>query len=164
MGILYIISLIVFIIYLSASALVFGITKSISETYYKWKEVDEDYSILFTSFIWGVTFPLMIVWIEILPNDLNFVPFIAAASLMFVGTATSFKESLTDKIHYISALIASIVSFTWSFAYGSVLLASLFIIVGIILVLCSKNKDIKTLYWLEIIAFVNMYTQLALLL
>ena len=73
---LFFISISIFIVYMSISMLFFGIPKSISDTYYHWEDKGVDLEILFTSFIWGITFPLMVLWIEILPDDWNFIPFI----------------------------------------------------------------------------------------
>lgn len=162
MGTLYFISVTVFILYMVVSALTFGITASISETYYKWEEMGKDLGILFTSFIWSITFPLMIVWIEILPEDLNFIPFIASASLIFVGTATAFKLDLTKEVHIVSAIIAFITSYTWAFAYGNyfIALSTLIIFITAGLTVGKKHK----LYWVELGAFINIYLQIGILL
>lgn len=162
MGTLYFISVTVFILYMVASALTFGITASISETYYKWEKTSKDLGILFTSFIWGMTFPLMIVWIEILPEDLDFIPFIASASLMFVGTAAAFKLNLTKEVHIVSAIIAFIASYTWAFAYGNyfIALSTLIIFITAGLTVGKKHK----LYWAELGAFINIYLQIGILL
>ena len=159
---LYFISIAVFICYMTASIIAFGIPKSISDTYYHWEDKSLNLGILFTSFIWGITFPLMIVWIEALPNDWNFVPFIACSSLMFVGTAAAFKMPLTKEVHFTSAIIAAIASYTWSFAYGSTEIAFVSFLLPIIAIFMDKNKDNK-IFWLELGAFVNMYMQLSVL-
>ena len=158
---LFFMSLTIFIVYLTVSILSFGIPTSLSETYYHWEEKGRDLGILFTSFIWGMTFPLMIVWIEVLPNDQNFIPFIASAALMFVGTAAAFKMDLTREVHYTATLIAALASYVWSFAYAVPSIVFITLILSIIG--ASANKENK-IFWLEMGAFVNIYIQLLLLL
>lgn len=158
---LFFISISIFIVYMSISMLFFGIPKSISDTYYHWEDKGVDLEILFTSFIWGITFPLMVLWIEILPDDWNFIPFIASVSLLFVGTATAFKLPLTREVHSISAFIAGLASYTWSFAYGSHYIVLITLALSLIGVFANKKN---WLFWLELGLFLNMYVQLAILL
>lgn len=154
---LFFMSLTIFVVYLAVSLMSFGIPTSLSETYYHWEEKGRDLGILFTSFIWGMTFPLMIVWIDVLPNDQNFIPFIASASLMFVGAASAFKASLTNEVHFTAALIAALASYIWAFAYGIPAIAFATFVLSMVGVVV--NKDNK-LFWLEMGAFANIYVQL----
>lgn len=107
-----------------------------------------------------MTFPLMILWIEILPHDLNFIPFISGVALMFVGTASAFKMSLTREVHFTSALIAALGSYLWAIAYASPIVVLITFVLS--LIGASVNKENK-LFWLEMGAFVNIYLQLLIL-
>ena len=157
---LFFMSLTIFIVYLTVSLMSFGIPTSLSETYYHWEEKGRDLGILFTSFIWGMTFPLMIVWIDILETDWNFIPFIASAALMFVGIAAAFKMKLTREVHYTAALVTALASYVWSFAYA--IPSVVFITLILSIIGASVNKENK-IFWLEMGAFVNIYIQLLLL-
>lgn len=156
---LYITSFIVFALYIVIILKIFGVLPSISASYYALKE--HNLSTPFTLFCWGTAFPLMIYWIELLPNDWDFFPFIACGSLMFVGASPAFKDlELERRVHSISAIICVIAAYTWTFLYGSIFLGINFILLSIILYFILKRN--KT-YWLELIAFINIYTQLLII-
>ena len=157
---LYITSFIVFALYIVIILKMFGVLPSISASYYALKEYN--LSTPFTLFCWGTAFPLMIYWIEILPDDWNFLPFLACGSLMFVGASPAFRDlELERKVHSISAIICAIAAYTWTFLYGSIFLGINFILLSIVLYFILKRN--KT-YWLELIAFINIYAQLLIIL
>ena len=104
-----------------------------------------------------MTFPLMIVWIEVLTNDQNFIPLIASASLMFVGAASAFKASLTNEVHVTAALIAALASYIWAFAYGIPAIAFVTFVLSMVGVVVNKDNKV---FWLEMGAFANIYIQL----
>lgn len=156
---LYITSFIVFALYIVIILKIFGVLPSISDSYYALKE--HNLSTPFTFFCWGTAFPLMIYWIELLPNDWDFLPFIACGGLLFVGASPAFKDlELERKVHSISAIICAIAAYTWTFLYGSIFLGINFILLSIILYFILKRN--KT-YWLELIAFINIYAQLLII-
>ena len=153
---LYIMSLLVFILYIVIILKIFGVLPSISDSYYALKK--HNILALFTFFCWGTAFPLMIHWIELVPDDWNFLPFLACGSLMFVGASPAFRDlELERKVHSISAVICAIAAYTWTFLYGSIFLGINFILLSAVLYFILKRN--KT-YWLELIAFINIYTQL----
>lgn len=156
---LYIISIVTFITYTVIVALFFKFLPSISDSHYKIKEYTN--APVFTLFCWLTAFPLLIYWIEYSKNDWNFLPFIACGALMFVGASPAFKNyELERKVHSISAVICLVSSYAWSLFFGSMYLGISFLILSIPLYfIISKNK----IYWIEIIAFVNIYTQLLLI-
>jgi hypothetical protein len=156
---LYITSFLVFTLYIVIILKIFGVLPSISDSYYALKK--HNISIPFTLFCWGTAFPLMIYWIELLSNDWNFLPFIACGGLLFVGASPAFKDlELERKVHSISAIICAIAAYTWTFLYGSIFLGINFILLSIILYFILKRNKI---YWLELIAFINIYTQLLII-
>lgn len=156
---MYILSASVFLIYMISIKNIFGVLPSISDSYYALKK--HNLSAPFTLFCWGTAFPLMIYWIELVPNDWNFLPFIACGGLLFVGASPAFKDlELERKVHSISAIICAIAAYTWTFLYGSIFLGINFILLSIILYFILKRNKI---YWLELIAFINIYTQLLII-
>lgn len=161
MIILLIISMIICIGYLGVTYLIHGVTPSISMSYYKWKDLDKFYGILFTLFCWGVGFTIIPVWLELTPTTWQFTAFLSAAGLLFVGASPSFKDySLERDVHTIGAGICFVSSLIWSAIVGSPIILT----IAVLLIAGAIITRIKNLtYWLEIIAFVNMYIQLMLL-
>jgi len=158
---LFLISLIAFIAYNSFVISKFGVPTSISDSSYLLKGYN--LSSLFTLFCWVTSLPLLIYWIEVLPTDWDFIPFAACGALMFVGSSPDFKdESIEKKVHNISTIICLSASYTWSLLYGNVILTSLCIAISAVLYFALKHKDDK-IFWVEIVAFVNIYIQLILL-
>ena len=156
---LYITSILVFVLYTVIILKTFGVLPSISDSYYALRK--HNILSLFTFFCWGTAFPLMIYWIELLPNDLDFLPFIACGGLLFVGASPAFRDlELERKVHSISAIICAIAAYTWTFLYGSIFLGINFILLSIVLYFILKRNKI---YWLELIAFANIYTQLLII-
>lgn len=156
---LYLLSLGVFLIFLITFASVWGVPESISDGYYTLKK----YGMIpvFTLFCWGVAFPLMIYWIDLLENDWNFLPFIACGSLMFVGASPAFRDfKLESTTHKISAMVCLISSYTWSVLYGSAFLNVNFLALSVLLYLILRNRKV---YWVEVVAFINIYAQVIIL-
>ena len=156
MSAMYILSLSAFLIYMISIKNIFGILPSISDSYYKLKEYN--FSSVFTIFCWVVSIPLMIYWIDYSSTDWNFIPFIVCASLAFVGASPAFKDlEMERKIHSISAIVCAVGAYVWSILFGSVFLSVNFILLSGILYFLIKNNKI---YWLELMAFINIYLQL----
>ena len=172
---LFLISITIFIAYNVSIAKIYGVPNSLSESFYSLKE--HNLGFLFTIFCWSMAFPLLIYWIEHSPSDWNFLPFISCAGLMFVGTAAAFKghelekkvhigavpafkgHELEKKVHVGAALICAASSYIWTILYASLFLSINFILLSILLYfLLKKNKT----YWIEMLAFVNLYIQLLL--
>lgn len=155
---LFLISITIFIAYNISIAKIYGVPNSLSASFYNLRE--HNLGFLFTIFCWTAAFPLLIYWIEYSPNDWNFLPFISCVGLMFVGTAPAFKDhELEKKVHTGAALICAISSYTWTILYTSLFLSINFILLSILLYfLLKKNKT----YWIEMLAFINLYSQLSL--
>lgn len=153
---LYIISALVFVLYTTIILMAFGVLPSVSDSYYALKK--HNMSAQFTIFCWGTAFPLLIYWIELLPNDWNFLPFIACGSLMFVGASPAFRDfKLENTTHKISAIVCLISSYTWSVLYGSAFLNVSFIALSVLLYLILRNRKV---YWVEVAAFINIYAHM----
>ena len=153
---LLLISFLIFVSYNGIIASVFGVPDSLSDSFYNIRK--HNGGMLFTLFCWATAFPLLIFWIDILDYDWNFLPFIACVGLMFVGTAPAFKDhELERKVHIWSALICISASYLWSMLYGSIFITISFIIIsGLLFFVLRKCK----IYWVEMVAFMNIYIQL----
>lgn len=122
----------------------FGVLPSISDSWYELQPKKQSY--LFTFFIWGLAVPMFFVG--------TFWYALACGFLCFVGVATQFKEGgMTKVVH------------NWGAAggIGLALLALLiegfvfplaFTLLGIAFVV--KKKLPNKIWWIEIIAFVNI--------
>lgn len=103
MKLLYYIPVVEIVAYLITTIIVFGgIPKSISDTFYQWKDKPHC-RFLFTFVMWTVGLPIMIYWISVSKQSLQFIPFLSICGMLFVGAACAFKESLTKEVHFSAA-------------------------------------------------------------
>ena len=161
MEILYYLALSMFILYLSVTYLVFGKSNSISHTVYQWGILDQSLTMFFTIFCWSVAVPLLIYWIDYSPTDWNFIPFIAATGLCFVGASPMFmSEEMERKVHVVATIVCASAAYLWTLMYGNYIIGVSAIILSLVLYLILKKEN--KLYWLEIIAFANVFIQLKL--
>lgn len=161
MEILYYLALSMFILYLSVTYLVFGKSNSISYTVYQWNMLDKSLTAIFTVFCWSVAIPLLIYWIDYSPTDWDFIPFIAATGLCFVGASPMFmSEEMERKVHVVATIVCASAAYLWTLMYGNYIIGIFAIVLS--LILYSTLKRETKLYWLEIIAFANIFIQLKL--
>lgn len=171
-----IISLSIFLLYLAGMIFLFGIPSSISETFYllsnqrinmfgrefcpKW---------LFTFFCWGLGFTLLPPWLDMTTDSLQFMCFLSAAGLLFVGAAPLFKLKLEGKVHFTSAAVCVVFSQLWV-AFTPVWWVLLPIWIGVGLYLLYRTlihsdifrgyirfKESKPMFWVEVAAFGTTY-------
>ncbi len=147
--ILSIVQILIFISYITFILIKFGVISSISESWYKLKDLVGVWYSLFTWFCWGLGFTMFFQTDGTTP-----LFFIAGSGLCFVGVATMFKESdfWTPKIHTGGAVIGIIGSLVGMIVErGSWL--PLIIFVGTSLILTLTVKKNRT-WWIEILAFI----------
>ena len=149
-----------FAIYNAVILLLFGVPKSLSMTYYLFKERVNALKILFPSMMTFLGIFLMPCWIEMSEGSpFQFLAFLSAASLLFVAFAPAFKESdLENIVHQIGAYCCAAFALLWIILvtpYWYVIL----IVLGIVVALAFVTKTIKSgyIYWLEIVAFVSTF-------
>lgn len=158
--ILMIIATTIFVAYNAVSLANFGIPKSLSMTYYLWKQKNET-GWMFCLMMYLVVALMMPAWISLSEgSSFQFLAFLAPASIMFVGTAPRFKDGdLENKVHTISAIIAAACSLLWVALvtpYRWVMLIWLGFI-ALAAILTSSYKTAYT-YWLEQVAFGSTFT------
>lgn len=100
----FISAVIIFILYITVTVSEFSIPKSISMSYYLWKRKKSGMEWLFTITMFTIGILLSIAILPITDvYKTQFLLFLSNAGLIFVGAASAFKQSLTGKVHYISA-------------------------------------------------------------
>jgi len=148
---LYTIMTLVFILYVTYIRIYFGKLPSISDSWYKLK-----FKPLFTLFCWGFAIPAMLLGFELAENTpYQFIIFLAASGILFVGTAPDFKaeQGLDRKVHYIGALVGIIGILLYQYlVFTQYWYITLLFTVLMILSLIFKRK-INEIFWIEIFAF-----------
>jgi hypothetical protein len=144
------------------NVLKYGIPTSISETTYLNKKYGPQ---LFLAWAILSSLPLMIFWLTISAGQTyQFLVFLCCASLVFVGVASKFKESLTHTVHVIGALISAVAAAAWSFIYTplwhiTLLIFALCIVCGIKVEGIDSNVSGRNslTFFAELAAFLNVY-------
>ena len=149
-----------FIIYNAVALLLFGVPKSLSMTYYLFKDRVETLKWLFPSMMTLLTIFLMPCWLEISEGSpFQFTAFLSAAGVLFVGAAPAFKSSsLENMVHQVSAYICAAAAIAWICLvtpYWWIIL----IVLAVIALLAYITKTIKSsyIYWLEMVAFISTF-------
>lgn len=152
-------SLLVTVIYITYVVFLFGVPKSISDTYYKLENRKKGTGILFTMWTWTAGLPLLVAWLNLSESSHQPFAFFACGALMFVGAAAQFKQSLTEMVHYVSAAICVASALTW------VVLVGYWYIPTITFAICIgiALKYSKWITWIEIAALVSTYLTLLIL-
>lgn len=153
---LILISLLITVAYLTYTFKLFGVPWSISETYYLLEKRKKGSGILFTLWTWTAGLPLLVAWLNLSEPSHQPFAFFACGSLMLLGTAAQFKQSLTEMVHYISAAICVASALTWVVLVGYWYIP--FISLSISILLGLKYK--KWITWIEIAALTATYITL----
>ena len=151
------------VIYLAYNAIclaLFGIPKSLSDTYYLWKEHNGK-GYLFCLMMYVVVALMMPAWITMSEgSDYQFLAFLAPAAIAFVGAAPAFMGSrLENRVHSVSAIFAAGCSLAWV-VLVTPYWYSILIWFAAAALRCFLTKSLKTsmIYWLECIAFGSTFT------
>jgi hypothetical protein len=155
-----IIATVIFVAYNAVSLALFGIPKSLSMTYYLYKE-KYNKGFLFPTMMYLVVAFMMPAWITMSEgSNFQFLSFLAPAGILFVGSAPAFLSSdLENMVHQVSAYLAAAFSLLWIVLvtpYWWIIL----VWVGIITAFAFFTKSVKTsyIYWLEMVAFGSTFT------
>ena len=152
-----------FLIYNIIALVLFGVPKSLSMTYYLFKNRVEYMKWLFPGMMTLLAFFLVPCWLEISEgSNFQFLAFLSAASILFVGAAPAFLDSkLENMVHQISAYFAAAMAILWICLvtpYWWIIL----IVLGIISAVAIVTKTWKTgyIYWLEMVAFLSTFASI----
>lgn len=154
----------IFILYVVISLCVFQkIPTSLSNTYYMYKEKKEWLKYLFPVMMFSVAGSLMLTWLKATEGSyLQFLSFLTCAAIMFVGAAPNFKATkLESTVHSVSAIIAAICAMLWClFVVGSYGVILNYLVIFLIIALCTKTLKSAYIFWLEMVAFMSMFLSL----
>lgn len=154
-----------FVIYNIVALILFGIPKSLSMTYYLFKERKNTLKILFPAMIAMLCLLLIPCWLELSEgSNFQFLSFLAPAALMFVGFTPAFNDAdMYKTIHNIAAYTCAVFALLWIILvtpYWYVIL----IVLGVMAAISIVTKTWKTcyIYWLEMVAFVSLFISIIL--
>lgn len=148
--ILFLTMITVFVSYISAVWIKFGIQPSISASYDCWKG---RWQSLFTFFCWGFAFPAMIIGVEVTP-----LMFFACGGIMAVGVAYELKNPWVYKYHMRFA-ISGIIFSQLAIYFGYDLLWLNIVSVGLtaLILLAKQFLGLKNhFWWMELVYFAAM--------
>lgn len=156
-----IIAAVIFLLYNTISVRLFGIPSSLSETFYLYKSKKDWMRILFPWMMVSMAALLMPAWLTISEGSpWQFTSFLAAASIIFVGSAPSFKdENLTSRAHVVSAIIAAAMSIVWICLVSHLwYMVIIWLIIAVALGYSSRTLKRSITYWLEVVAFMATFS------
>ena len=148
MTLLVLFSLAVFATYLIIMSKLHGIQPSISDNYYVSK-----HPWTFTIAMWTVAFTMLPPMLSATTETFQFTAFISCAGIAFVGAAAAYKQSMTNTVHTIGAVIAARFAVIWADTICPPL--PTIAILAAVNILLSKVSN--KIYWIEIIAFIVTY-------
>ena len=148
MSTLAIISAILFAIYLILMAGFHGVQPSVSDNYYVSK-----HPWTFTLAMWTVAFMMLPPMLSATTETFQFTAFLSCAGIAFVGAAAAYRQSLSNTVHTIGAVIAALFAVIWAYTICPPL--PTIAILAAVNILLSKTTN--KIYWIEIIAFIVTY-------
>lgn len=160
-----IIGIAIFLVYLTV---IVGLNKgpltSLSDSFYFLEKKQRNLGYVFSAMMMSVAVLILPQMIEVTPDDWRVLGFLPPVCIGFVGAAPCFKKDFESIVHTVAASSAALISLCWVALltpYWYVILAS----AAIIVVLGWATKSWKTCYtfWLEMIAFLAVFTTLILL-
>ena len=148
MSTLAIISAILFANYLILMAKFHGVQPSVSDNYYVSK-----HPWTFTLAMWTVAFMMLPPMLSATTETFQFTAFLSCAGIAFVGAAAAYRQSLSNTVHTIGAVIAALFAVIWAYTICPPL--PTIAILAAVNILLSKTTN--KIYWIEIIAFIVTY-------
>ena len=148
MTLLVLFSLAVFAIYLIIMSKLHGIQPSISDNYYVSK-----HPWTFTLAMWTVAFMMLPPMLSATTETFQFTAFLSCAGIAFVGAAAAYKQSMTNTVHTIGAVIAALFAIIWAYTICPPLPTIAILTAAYILLAVGRHK----IYWAEITAFAMTY-------
>ena len=138
----------IFATYLFLMAKVYGIQPSISDNYYVSK-----HPWTFTLVIWIVAYTMLPPMLSATTETYQFTAFLSCAGIAFVGAAAAYRQSLSNTVHTIGAVIAALFAIIWAYTICPPL--PTIAILAAVNILLSKVSN--KIYWIEIAAFIMVY-------
>ena len=148
MSTLAIISAILFAIYLYVMAKLHGVQPSVSDNYYVSK-----HPWTFTLAMWTVAFTMLPPMLSATTDTFQFTAFLSCAGITFVGAAAAYRQSMTNTVHTIGAVIAALLAIIWAYTICPPLPTIAILTAAYILLAVRVHK----VYWAEVTAFTMTY-------
>ena len=149
-----------YLIYTGIVLLIFGAPKSLSSTYYLFKDRLDSLKVLFPTTMLLMTLFLAPCWIEISEgSNFQFLSFLSVAGMAFVGMTPAFKDcESTELVHDVSAYLSAAFSLLWIFLvtpYWYIPIIMLIVFGGISYV--TKTWKTAYIFWLENIVITSTF-------
>lgn len=154
---------IIYLLYNAIAVRLFGVPSSLSDTFYLYKSKKDWMRIAFPLMMLTMAILLMPSWLTISEGSpWQFTSFLAAASIIFVGSTPGFKEDdMTNKVHLISAIIATVMSISWICLVANMwYMVIAWLILVLLLAYASKTFRKSTVYWLETAAYMATFSSI----
>lgn len=149
----------VFITYIIYSLCAVGkVSISLSATYYDLNERNGT-GWCFTLTMALISLFLMPYWIASSPMDIQFLPFISTACLLFVALTPNYREYLQGRVHYVSAYLCAASIVIWLLLMGLWWIVLPISVFGIILTLLFYRKEWS--YILEVSTCISLFAGLS---
>jgi hypothetical protein len=140
--------------------MLFGVPRSLSMTYYLFKERVDNLKYLFPSMITMMVVFMMPCWLQISEGSpYQFMTFLSMAALMFVGATPAFNDSdMENHIHTVAAYVCAIFASLWIILVTPYwyIIPIVFAIIAAIAIL-TKTVKRSYIYWLENVAFISTF-------
>lgn len=158
-------AVLIFLIYNAVALSLFGVPKSLSMTYYLFKERSNSFKYLFPGMIVTICMLLIPSWIELSDgSNFQFMSFLSPAALMFVGFTPAFNDGdMYKTIHNIAAYTCATFAMLWIILVTPFWYVIL-IVLGVMIIAAIATNSWKTsyVYWLEMVAFVSLFIAIPL--
>ncbi|MDR3140544.1 MAG: hypothetical protein LBU37_02265 [Tannerellaceae bacterium] len=157
---LFIVSFIVFALYIIGILATFGIPHSISDSFYLMEEKRNNLGYLFTLWCFFIAFSLIPVIFHLTEGEwFQFLGLFTCGGLGFVGAAPFFR-GYEKTIHFTGAIVCAVTGFSWMVLSGY----WRFPVVALLAALYPAYKDKKWTFWGESALFLSMYATLSVML
>lgn len=150
----------IYLIYNGFAIRLFGIPKSLSDTFYLYKQKKNWLRILFPIMMISLVILLLPAWLEIsVGTSLQFLAFLASAGIMFTGAAPAFmKSNLDNKVHTYSALAAAVFALLWViFVSHMWWIIPVWLVITALIAILTKSVKKSLVFWLETVAFLSTF-------
>ena len=156
---------ILYIVFNIATIILFGIPKSLSETFYLFKNKKEWMKIFFPLMLLSIGCCLLPYWLNLTNNtNFQFLPFLSLLCILLTSFSPSFRSNfLEKKVHSISATCSAIFAMLWIIIATNLWwLMIIWFFIFLVLAYLTKTLKKSKIYWLENIAILSICTVLLL--
>lgn len=157
--ILLAVSLLIFAAYTAYAVWRCGIPASLSETFYTLTERGYKGGLFCVALVLAAMF-MMPAIIEASDPDTQWMGFLTAAGIGFVGFAPEFCKRLDRRVHYIGTAVSALGIVLWSIFTQQWLWITLCVAIGGIIYPIVRKPG-KWLFWLEMALFATAYINVA---